>query len=67
MANSINVKNSNIEIIGGGKSIKESYIKFIDEFLCIKKIQNEYKPQMRTFAVLIWMKFPTFSPGSGGL
>ncbi|NLU25614.1 MAG: hypothetical protein GXX00_00395 [Hungateiclostridium thermocellum] len=47
-----NVKNSNIEIIGGGKSIKESYIKFIDEFLCIKKIQNEYKPQNADFCSL---------------
>lgn len=62
-----NVKNSNIEIIGGGKSIKESYIKFIDEFLCIKKYKMNTSLKMRTFAVLIWMKFPTFSPGSGGL
>lgn len=44
-----NVKNTNIEIIGGGNSIKEAYIKFVDEFLRIKKAQNAYKPQNPDF------------------
>jgi hypothetical protein len=38
-----NVKHSNIEILGGGKSIKNSYVQFIDEFLKITKTQNGYK------------------------
>ncbi|AGC67346.1 hypothetical protein Cst_c03220 [Thermoclostridium stercorarium subsp. stercorarium DSM 8532] len=43
------VKSSNIEIIEGGSAVKESYIKFIDEYLGIKKSQNEYIPANTDF------------------
>lgn len=38
-----NVENSNIEILGGGKSIKIAYTQFIDEFLNITKTKNGYE------------------------
>jgi len=38
-----NVKSTNIEMIGGGKSVKKSYMSFIDDFLGIEKIQDRYE------------------------
>lgn len=38
-----NVKNSNIYVLGGGKTLKDSYIHFIDDFLKISKKNNRYE------------------------
>lgn len=47
-----NVKNSNIDVLGGGKALKESYIHFVDDFLKISKVNNSYKTSNDNFADL---------------
>lgn len=38
-----NIKNSNIDtVLSGGKAIKNSFKDFINNYLCIKKINNQY-------------------------
>ncbi|OFI07065.1 hypothetical protein CLOACE_04700 [Clostridium acetireducens DSM 10703] len=43
-----NIKNSNIEVLGGGKALKENYNYFIDDFLEIKKNNNSYYMNNKT-------------------
>lgn len=38
-----NTKNSNLDILGGGKSLQESYTRFVDDFLNISKSNRGYQ------------------------
>lgn len=44
-----NIKNANIDLIGGGKSIKQSYVNFVDDYLKIRRVHNEYRPGNKDF------------------
>lgn len=45
-----NVKKSNIETLGGGESLKNSYVKFIDDYLQIKNVNDEYAVMNKTYS-----------------
>ena len=47
-----NVKNSSMDVLGGGKSLKQSYVNFIDFFLQVSKVSDEYRPANKEFAEL---------------
>jgi len=47
-----NVKNSSMDVLGGGKSLKESYVNFIDSFLQVSRVSDEYRPANKEFAEL---------------
>ncbi|NLO82723.1 MAG: hypothetical protein GX094_06665 [Clostridiales bacterium] len=47
-----NVKNSNMEVLGGGRRLRQSYINFVDGFLRISKVSGEYRPANKEFADL---------------
>lgn len=61
------VKSSNIEIIEGGSAVKESYIKFIDEYLGIKNHKMNISPPIPISTILAWKKYFMFLPGCAGL